>query len=228
MKNLTLVIPAKDEPNCLPKVLEEIKNYDCKKIIVIDKEDKKTFEAIKEFEVQVLFQTGKGYGNAIIEGMKEVNTEYLGIFYADGSTDPKYLSEMINKIEKENLSIIFCSRYEKGGGSDDDDIITRIGNFLFTFIGNILFSLKISDILFTYFVAKKNEIEKLKLKSNDYCLCVEIPIKCKINNYKYKTIPCFERKRFADKKKVKPFRVGFSILIYIFKYFLKLNFINQK
>ena len=87
MKNLTLVIPAKNEPNCLPRVLKEIKNYDCKKIIVMDKEDKKTFEAIKEFDVQILFQTGEGYGNAIIEGMREVNTEYLGIFYADGSTE---------------------------------------------------------------------------------------------------------------------------------------------
>ena len=129
----------------------------------------------------------------------------------------KNLDDLKNCYDSKNLSIVFCSRYEKGGGSLDDDFITRIGNYFFTLIGNIFFSLKISDILFTYFLAKKEDLEKLELNSNNYCLCVEIPIKSKINNLNYKTIPCVERKRLADKKKVKPFKVGLQILIYMFK-----------
>ena len=39
MKELTLVIPAKNEAECLPEVLKELKNFDCKKIIVIPKTD---------------------------------------------------------------------------------------------------------------------------------------------------------------------------------------------
>ena len=35
MKELTLVIPAKNEAECLPEVLNELKNFDCKKIIII-------------------------------------------------------------------------------------------------------------------------------------------------------------------------------------------------
>ena len=31
MKEVTLVIPAKDEAECLPIVLKELKNFDCKK-----------------------------------------------------------------------------------------------------------------------------------------------------------------------------------------------------
>ena len=42
MKELTLVIPAKNESECLPRVLNEIKNYNCKKIIVIPKTDLNT------------------------------------------------------------------------------------------------------------------------------------------------------------------------------------------
>ena len=34
MKNLTLIIPAKHEKDPLPKVLEEIKSYDCEVIII--------------------------------------------------------------------------------------------------------------------------------------------------------------------------------------------------
>ena len=35
MKELTLVIPAKNEAESLPAVLNELKNFDCNKIIVI-------------------------------------------------------------------------------------------------------------------------------------------------------------------------------------------------
>ena len=34
MNNLTLVIPAKNEMQSLPNVLEELKSYDCKKLVV--------------------------------------------------------------------------------------------------------------------------------------------------------------------------------------------------
>ena len=52
-----------------------------------------------------------------------------------------------SNINKDN-SIIFGSRYEKNAKSYDDDIITRIGNYGFTLMGNLLFSLKITDLLF--------------------------------------------------------------------------------
>ena len=37
MKNLTLVIPAKQEKESLPKVLNELKKYKVKKIVVLEK-----------------------------------------------------------------------------------------------------------------------------------------------------------------------------------------------
>ena len=37
MKNLTLVIPAKEEKESLPQVLDELKKYKLKKIVVLEK-----------------------------------------------------------------------------------------------------------------------------------------------------------------------------------------------
>ena len=69
-------------------------------------------------------------------------------------------------------------------------------------------------------------MKSLNLKCDDYCLCIEIPFKVKMKNFKYSTYPCVERKRFADKKKVKAFSDGLKILIYFFKKYL--NFIYKK
>tara|TARA_B100001287_G_scaffold250779_1_gene231539 strand:- start:190 stop:873 length:684 start_codon:yes stop_codon:yes gene_type:complete len=223
MKEITLIIPAKKEPNALPIVLNELKNYspNINIIIVMQKDDEETLKAIKDYDCKIVFQTGRGYGNAILEGIKQSVTTYSCIFYADGSTDPKYISIMLNKSREEKLDVVFGSRYEKGAGSFDDDLITRVGNFFFTFLGNFLLKLNMTDILFTYIFAKTKKLNEMNLSQNDYCLCVEIPFKTKKLKYKYSTIPCIERKRVADKKKVKAFKDGFKILIYLLKKFLE-------
>lgn len=228
MDELSLVIPAKQEPNSLPVVLKELDKLNLNKIIVLKENDKETIDSVKNLNCDILFQTGTGYGNAIRQGISKVNTKYTAIYYADGSTDPKYLNKMLEKIKIENNSIVFGSRYMKDAGSFDDDIITKIGNFIFTSIGNIFFSLKISDLLFTYIVAETEVLRKMELNSDNYNLCVEIPIKAKSMKLKYDCFPCIERKRFADKKKVKAFKVGFEILWYLTKSFFDSNFIYRK
>ena len=49
--------------------------------------------------------------------------------------------------------------------------------------------------------------------------------KAKSAKLNYSTIPCIERKRFADEKKVKAFGDGLKILIYFFSKYL--NIINR-
>jgi len=218
MKNLTLIIPAKSESESLPAVLKEIKDYECKIIIILEASDMKTIEATKNFNCRIVYQSGKGYGNALIEGMSVVETEYLCIFNADGSFQPIHLNKML-KACKNNLDFVFASRYMNEGGSDDDTFLTKIGNFIFSGIGNIFFSLKLSDILYTFLLGKTESFKKLGLKSNDFCLCVEMPIKAKKNGMNFIDMPSYERKRIAGKKKVNEFRDGFKILSYMIKSF---------
>ena len=221
MNDLTLIIPAKREAESLPIFLKEIENYECKKLIVLQKEDietKKSIENIKNIEIHE--QNNNGYGNALIEGINSVKTEYCCIINADGSMDPKYLKQM--KETCKNLDFVFGSRYQKpGGGSEDDDFVTSIGNYVFTLSGNILFDLKITDILYTYILGKKSSFKNLNLGNFDFRFWVEIPIKDKLNNMNYKCLPSYERERIGGKKKVNALKDGLLILSEIVKYFLR-------
>ena len=221
MQNLTLIIPTKKEVESLPTFLKEIENYNCKKLIVLEKEDIETKKIIEEFNnINILEQKNNGYGNALIEGINNVQTDFCCIINADGSMDPKYLEEMRKLCE--NKDLIFASRYQKpGGGSDDDDFVTIIGNAIFTFLGNFLFKLKISDILYTYILGRTSSFKKLDLKNYDFRICVEIPIKAKILNMEYSCIPSHERERIGGKKKVNAIKDGLLILGEIVKYFYK-------
>ena len=223
MRDLTLIIPAKKEVESLPVFLKEIENYQCKKFIVLQKEDLETKKAINKIKnIKIIEQINNGYGNALIEGINSVRTKYCCIINADGAMNPKYLDKM-RKLCK-NKDFVFASRYQKpGGGSDDDDSITFIGNYFFTLAGNFLFNLKISDILFTYILGKTSSFKNLKLKNFDFRICIEIPVKAKLRGMRYCCLPSYERSRIGGKKKVNVLKDGFLILTEIVKYFLKIK-----
>ncbi len=223
MDNLTLVIPAKNEKESLPEVLEELKNYNLEILIVLEKEDKETIEAAKNYNCKMLYQNGKGYGDALIFGINSVKTELFCIFNADGSFDPKELIKMIEKMNDDKADFVFGTRYEKNCGSDDDTIITTIGNFIFTKIGNLFFGLNITDILYTYIIGKTSKAKELNLLSKDFKFCVELPIKAKRKGYKLVTSKAYERSRIGGEKKVNIFKDGFMILLQMIRLFFLRN-----
>jgi len=219
MKELTLVIPAKDEAECLPRVLDELKNFDCKKIIIIPETDLNTRNSIKNFDCKIITQKAGGFGRALILGIKEVETNFLCIFNADGSFDPQYLKNMYNELLN-NCDFVFNSRYENSGGSDDDTFLTLVGNRIFTFICNLLFRLNISDVLFTYVMGKTLAFKSLDLKRKDFRFCIELPVLAKLKKYKFISKPSYERSRLTGRKKVNELKDGFLILLCILKMFI--------
>ena len=54
---ITLVIPAKNEADSLPKVLKELKKFKFKISIVLERSDQKTIESIKKFMLFSSFLT---------------------------------------------------------------------------------------------------------------------------------------------------------------------------
>jgi glycosyltransferase involved in cell wall biosynthesis len=212
--DLTLLIPAKFEAESLPIFLKELENYDYKKLVVLDKTDFLTIDVVKKFNnIEILYQKNSGYGYALIEGINHIKTDLFCIINADGSMNPSELKGMLNEINNNNQDIVFGSRYMKEAGSDDDDIITSIGNYFFTLIGKVFFQLNISDILYTYLIGKTKSVQNLQLQFGDFKFCIELPIKAKRNNLRCISYPCYERSRIGGKKKVNPLVDGFKILL---------------
>ena len=221
MKNLTLLIPAKNEKESLPIVLKEIKKLDCKIKVILEKDDLETINSIKEFNCEIIYQKRKGYGDALIEGINSVDTKFFCIFNADGSFNPDELLAMKLKLEETESDLVFASRYGKNSGSDDDTFVTLIGNYFFSYLCKVLFKIKIKDILYTFVMGDTSMTKKLNLKQTDFTFCIELPIKAHLEMLKITSINSFERSRIAGKKKVNAFKDGLFILLYIFRLFFK-------
>ena len=224
MSNLTLLIPAKKESESLPIFLEELNKYDFKKLIVLEEQDKETINAIQpQDDLEIYYQKNSGYGSALIEGINHITTKYFCIINADGSMNPNELKNMFEIINEDN-DLVFASRYLKNAGSEDDDVITTFGNYFFSFLGKVLFNLKTNDILYTYVMGNTDLVKNLNLSYKDFKICVELPIKAHKTKLRYTSIPSFERKRIAGKKKVNPFLDGLQILIAMCYLFFKKSY----
>ena len=219
MENLTLVIPAKNEKESLPSVLEELKRFNLKILVILEKNDLETINSINNYDCEILYQEGKGYGDAIIQGINKTKTKYFCIFNADGSFVPDELQHMYNLLEDGNGDFVFGSRYITNASSEDDTLVTYVGNRIFTLLGNLFFSLEVSDILYTYVMGNTNLVHSLDLTEKKFSLCVELPIKAKRSGFNLISYPCHERQRIAGKKKVNAIKDGFLILLSMIRLF---------
>jgi len=221
VKNITLIIPAKYEKESLPSVLLELEEFPFNIIVILEPTDHETIDSIKNFDCTIIHQTNKGYGDALILGIKSVKTEYFCIFNADGSFNPIEISGMYSSLKDKDGDIIFGSRYEKNATSEDDTLVTKVGNFIFTKLGKFLFKLPITDILYTFVLGKTKKTLDLNLQSQDFAFCVELPIKAQKKNFKIFSTTAHERARIAGKKKVNAIRDGLYILKKMIFMFLK-------
>ena len=213
---LSIIIPAWKEAHNLEVILPELAStlINIKhEVIVINRESgDNTKQVVDQNKCIYVEQQGRGYGNAVSKGVNNATGKWIVFFDADGSYNPNNIPKMLELAESESLDFVYSSRYLPESGSDDDTMIRYIGNFLFTLLGRILFRLKLSDILFLYAIGKREIINNLKIESQDFAWCIELPAKMAMNNFKYAEVPSKERPRIYGESKVNAAWDGTRIL----------------
>ena len=215
LKDVSLVIATYNEVECIKYVLDELQQFDLGEIIIVDGNSTDNTRAIAEtYDIKFVSQSKNGWGSAVKEGIDLTTLPFVTYMDGDGSYNPKALIEMRNLINFNDA--VFCSRYKDGAKSPDDTPIRALGNKIFTLIVKALFGPKISDSLFFYPMFKKTILNNFNLDSDDFTLCLELPVKVHQMDLKYVEILSEERERYAGVTKVNALTDGFKILLGIF------------
>ena len=215
LNDVSLIIATYNEEESLGFVLDEIKDLNIGETIVIDKSSTDNTKDIAEnYDVKFITQTREGWGGAVKEAIELSSKEYITYMDGDGSYNPKALQEMKNLIK--DLDAVFCSRYKDGTKSPDDTFIRALGNKFFTGLVRFRFGCNITDSLFFYPMFKRDILNFIELKSNDFTLCLELPVQVHQKKLRYTEILSEERERYAGKTKVNALIDGLKILRGIF------------
>lgn len=211
LEDVSLIIATFNEEESLGYVLDELKQFQLGEIIIVDGNSTDNTKTIaSRYDVKFIVQNKKGWGSAVKEGMDLASLPFVSYIDGDGSYNPKALKEMRSLII--NKDAIFCSRYKGGAKSPDDTPLRALGNKIFTKLVKLLFGPNISDALFFYPMFRKTILENVYLESNDFTLCLELPVRVHKNRLEYIEILSKERKRHAGVTKVNAFFDGLKIL----------------
>ena len=226
-KVISIIIPVYNEEKTIRKILEGLPDKNFVEIIVID--DFSTDNSIKEIRgaknfsnVKLLkHKVNKGYGSALLTGIKRANGKIIITMDSDGQHRPEDLLSIIKPILDNEADITIGSRY-KGSYNYELPIHRRVGEALLEIVIIILFGYKIKNNQggFRAFHQKTfNLFDNIKFKG--YAFSTELILLAVLNNFRIKECPIHLLSREHGSSYIILHSLTLSLLICIGIYFFK-------
>lgn len=173
-----VVIPAFNEGSKIVDVLEKAKNFSDMIILVDDGSDQKkmaeiNFNNISDKIIYLRHRLNLGKGAALKTGCEaalKLGVERIVLMDADGQHKPEDIPRLIDKIERDNLDIVFGSRII----GRDMPLMMMLGNKFLSLATSLLFGIYISDTQSGFRVFKAAAYPKIQWNSPRYSVETEM------------------------------------------------------
>jgi glycosyltransferase involved in cell wall biosynthesis len=164
---VTFLVLTLNEIDGVKAVMPQVDSALFDQIIILDGGSTDgTQEWARQSGYELYVQQRKGIRFAYFEVLDKVKGDLIVTFSPDGNCKPEHLPELIAKI-KEGHDMVIVSRYLAHARSEDDDVITSFGNWLFTRTINILHGGRYTDAMGIYRAYRKGMIYDLDLDKDE-------------------------------------------------------------
>jgi dolichol-phosphate mannosyltransferase len=188
-ESLLIIIPTYNEAHNIKKLINEIRKYmaPCGLLIVDDNSPDGTADIVKKMQkydknIYLIQRKGKsGLASAMITGFKwglNAGYEYLCEMDGDLSHNPKYLTELVEKINE--YDFVVGSRNIQSGGILNWPLRRRILSKLGSFYARTILSAPIYDFTSGFILLRKQVLESINLnsiKAEGYGFLIELKYK---------------------------------------------------
>lgn len=210
---VSVVIPTLTEALNLPFVLPRLPEWIDELIIVDGHSTDDTVAVAQELwpEVQVVYQNGRGKGNALACGLAACSGDIAVLLDADGSTDPIEIPLFVEAIVN-GAELVKGSRFLGGGGSDDLTLLRRAGNSALTWLVNRLFGTRYTDLCYGFNALRLDCVDALALDVEGFEIETLIGIRAVKAGLAVVEVPSWERPRIHGTTNLRTFRDGKRVL----------------
>jgi dolichol-phosphate hexosyltransferase len=200
-----VLIAALNEEEGIGATISEIsESIPVQSILVIDGHSQdKTVEIAKTLGADVIFQDGKGKGDALSTALKFIRTdvEYVVLTDADFTYPAGFLPEMILVLEKmPQVGMVCGNRFS--GQAEENAFRGRFyyGNRLLAFAHSYLNGVDLEDPLTGLRVIRADILRKWNMKSKGFDVEVELNSQVSKQGFETVEIPINYRERLGEKK----------------------------
>ena len=217
---LSIVIPVRNERDTVLAVIERVRAIDCgmpKELIIVDGASTDgTREALRALDhvpdlVLVLEDRARGKGRAVRTGFARATGEIVMVQDADLELDPSEIPSLLAPIIEGRTDVVFGSRF-RGRGRGATPIVGYAGNLALTWVANVLFLTRLTDILTCYKVMRTTVARSLDLRCNGFDLDAEITCRLLRDGHRIVEVPVTYNARSVDDGKKLSAGVGWSVL----------------
>ena len=191
---LTILMPCLNEEKtiliCINKALEflEKNNINGEVLIADNGSTDKSIEIIKNTKARIIIVKEKGYGSALINGIKESKGKYIIMGDCDDSYDFTNLMPFLENL-RNGYDLVMGNRYLGGIEKGAMSISHKIGVKGLTWLGNIIYKTKLGDYHCGLRGFNKEKIMDLSLCHLGMDFASEIILKSAKKGYKIIEIP---------------------------------------
>jgi glycosyltransferase involved in cell wall biosynthesis len=223
---ISIIVPVKNEPvSNVTWFLDELsKENNSFEITIVDADyHKETEDTCHLFGIYYMVQTGKGMPTASNQALEVSRGDVVVIVSPDGNCTPSDIAKLAKHIT-DGADMVIASRYLSGGKSLDDDLVTAMGNKFFTYLVNILFGTKYSDVLTMFRAYSRASLDRMNITEQTWAGRYspiadgwEIRSLVRAKKLKMKVVEMLsvEQKRIAGHRKMNPLRNGVAALVQI-------------
>jgi len=187
-----------------------------------------TIEYSQDQGYEVYVQRQPGIRKAYEESWPLIRGDIVITFAPDGGSIPELIPPLIEKM-REGYDMVIVSRYREGARSEDDDLVTAFGNWMFNRLINLCYGANYTDCMVMYRAYRSNLAYELKIFEDKAYQPMErmlgtvagceplLSIRAAKRRLRIGEIPGDEPKRIGGERKLQVVRWGFTYLAQIFK-----------
>jgi glycosyltransferase involved in cell wall biosynthesis len=226
---ITLLVCTLNEIEGMKSVMPRIDRAWVDEVLVVDGGSTDgTAEWARENGYRVYVQRRRGLRNAYLEALDVIAGDVFIPFSPDGNSVPEVIPLLAAKI-REGWAHVIATRYGQGARSEDDDLLTGFGNWLFPRLVNLAFGARCSDALGMFRAIRVDVFKALKMHRDDTYRLEDALARCtmgcepllSMRLAKY-GLPCAEvpgdePRRIGGVRKLRAFRWGCGHMIQLLK-----------
>jgi glycosyltransferase involved in cell wall biosynthesis len=217
---VSIVIPAKDEAENLPRLLSElsavvrqIQNYRFEVIVVSDHSTDNTAQVAQAGGALVVENLrAPGKGNALITGFEKAQGSLFIMMDADYSHRPEDIPSFLRELEKGH-GLVVGSR--SMGGSDEYTFIRTLGNVGLSALFRFFMGVRTTDVLNGYKAFRREVFTHYKYDSAQFEIEIELMANTVREGWTVGEFACHERSRSGGEAKSRVIKHGFRFLFKI-------------